>query len=106
MQQARCSSCSTADLGTLPCTQFPWGRWMMHGAPLVIELSDVELIAASRPDSDWGEGPALAREWAAKQAELAGKCAARGTEPSLMNLYIRTIVEAHLPHGTPLPGRC
>jgi hypothetical protein len=45
---------------------------MVHGAPLIIELSDVELVGVPRPDSDWEEGPALAREWEAKQAELAG----------------------------------
>lgn len=52
-------------------TQIPWGRWMVSGAPLVIELNDVSLEATPRNDQDWEEGPALARELATKQAELA-----------------------------------
>src|SRR4051794_18511647 len=44
---------------------------MVANAPLTIELSDIELQATPRDNNDWGEGPALARELLAKQAELA-----------------------------------
>ncbi|MEW5302355.1 MAG: hypothetical protein WDW36_005151 [Sanguina aurantia] len=50
--------------------QIPWGRWMT-GSPLVLELSDVTLVATSREESEWEEGPALQREQAAKLHELA-----------------------------------
>lgn len=45
---------------------------MVRSAPLIIELNDVVLEATARDDADWEEGPALQRELAAKQAELAG----------------------------------
>lgn len=51
--------------------QIPWGRWVVHGAPLVIELDDVSIEATARDDADWEEGPSLQRERATKQAELA-----------------------------------
>jgi hypothetical protein len=40
---------------------------MVHGSPLIIELSDVVLEAHARPEHEWEEGPALARDMAAKQ---------------------------------------
>ena len=43
----------------------------MRGAPLIIELTDVALEVGAREASEWEEGPALRRETAAKQAELA-----------------------------------
>lgn len=43
---------------------------MVHGSPLVVELSDVVLHAAARLPQDWEEGPAVARERAAKQVSL------------------------------------
>lgn len=38
---------------------------------MLIELSDVTLCASPRGEADWEEGPASAREQAAKQAQLA-----------------------------------
>eukprot|EP00798_Chlamydomonas_sp_ICE-L_P001433 gene1433-32806_t len=49
--------------------QIPWGRWVTGN--LIIELSDVTLCTTSREDDEWEEGPALERDQAAKQAELA-----------------------------------
>lgn len=44
---------------------------MVANAPLTIELSDIQLCATPRDELDWSEGPAQARDWVAKQAELA-----------------------------------
>ena len=47
---------------------------MVQGSPLIIELSDVVLEAHARPDHEWEEGPALARDQAAKQVSEEGRC--------------------------------
>lgn len=47
--------------------QCPWG---FRGRN-VVELSDVCITVAPRPEADWEEGPALHRAYAAKKAQLS-----------------------------------
>ena len=58
----------------------PWHA--LRGRLLSISLADVYLCAAPRPESDWEEGPAGARAFAAKRARLAAVEMERLSKPA------------------------
>ena len=61
--------------------QIPWHA--LRGRLLSISLTDVDLCAAPRPESDWEEGPSQKRAHAAKRALLAAVEMERLSKPAV-----------------------